>query len=47
MADRFDVGKSSFHLSISRVARTLVDEMMTSVIQWPRGAKVQETRDAF
>ena len=47
MADRFDVGKSSFHLSITRVATTLVNEIMPSVIQWPRGVKIQETSNAF
>lgn len=39
--------KSSFYLRISRVARTLVNEIMSSVIKWPHGAKAQETSDAF
>ena len=47
MADRFDVEKSSFHLSITRVATTLVNEIMPSVIQWPRGVKIQETSTAI
>ncbi|XP_061186829.1 putative nuclease HARBI1 [Saccostrea echinata] len=47
MADRFDVGKSPFHLSITRVATTVVDEIMPSVIQWPRVARIQEISNAF
>ena len=34
-------------MSISRVATTLVNEIMPSVIQWPRGVKIQETSNAF
>lgn len=47
MAGRFDVGKNSFYLRISKVARTLVNEIMPSVIKWHHGAKTQGTSDAF
>ena len=47
MADRFDVGKSSYHRSIKRVACALVDDIMPQVIQWPTGNKIGETSNAF
>ena len=47
MADRFDVGKSSYHRSIKRVASALVDDIMPIIIQWPSGNRIRETSNAF
>lgn len=42
-SDRFDVGKSSYHGSIKRVACALVNAIMPQVIQWPTGNNIVET----
>ncbi|XP_062576534.1 putative nuclease HARBI1 [Saccostrea cucullata] len=47
MSDRFNVGKSSYHRSINRVAKALVEEVMPNVIQWPTGNRIRETSEAF